>query len=393
MTSRRLLVLTPRYPYPVIGGDRLRIYEICRELAGNYDLTLLSLCETHGELNAPLPNDGVFKQVERIYLPRWRSVLNVVGALASSTPLQIAYYQSTAFANALKVLLPKHDVCLAHLIRTGHYVRNSSVPVVLEMTDAISMNYQRVINFGANRGLRSLIYAFEAKRLLGYERGVINDFAAVTLVSELDRAFLVQDRHCPQVLVASNGVNLEALPFSDRLFSQPVGVFIGNMASLQNLDACIYFAEEVLPVIRRSIDFTFRVVGRIKPADARVLSAFEGVEVAANVDSIVDAVKDARVGLAPVRMGAGVQNKVLEYMALGLPVITSSLALEGLGAKPNQDLLVADSPEEYLGHVVRLWQHVELRSQMAGTAFEYVRCHHSWKERLTPLVSMINHLF
>lgn len=389
---KRILVLTPRFPYPVVGGDRLRIYEICRELSKHYELSLLSLCESEAEMCSPPPTDGVFGKIERVFLPRWRSVLNVLAAVPGQTPLQIAYYQSAAFAGRVRELLPEHDLCIAHLIRTGHYVRQAGTPVILEMTDAISLNYRRVRELEKVRGFKSWVYRFEAERLLRYERAALESFAAVTLVSELDRAFLLDGRGGGNVVVCSNGVDLDALPFRERRTSEPAIAFIGNMASIQNLDACFYFAEEILPRVRGRLRCTFRVVGRIGASDARRLRAMDGVEVFGNVESVPEAVGNARVGVAPVRLGAGVQNKVLEYMALGLPVITSPVALEGLQARAGSDLLVAATPEEYAVQLETLWHDEVLRTRLAASAYRYVRENHSWAGRLRPLVERVSAL-
>lgn len=392
MSRKRILVLTPRFPYPVVGGDRLRIHALCRELAQEHDLTLLSLCESEEEAHMAVPEDEVFSQVERVLLPKWQSRLQVLAAMPGRTPLQVAYYRSRRYARRIAYHLPRHDACLAHLIRTGDYVRSQHVPTALEMTDAISMNYQRVRQLPATRGIRSWIYRIEAQRLMRYEKLVVREFPLVSLVSEIDRDFLLEGSAGSNVLVCSNGVDLQSLPFKNRTQSAPVGVFIGNMQSLQNMDACMYFAEEVLPLIRSQIDFRFRVVGRISSADARRLRAFDGVEVAENVASVADAVSDARVGLAPVRLGAGVQNKVLEYMALGLPVVTSTVALEGLQARPSIDVLVADSPHDYLTQLQTLWQSLNLREQFAARGRQYVQSHHSWSARLAPFVESMNRM-
>ncbi len=119
--KKRLLVLTPRFPYPAIGGDRIRILHICRALSVPFELTLLSLCESREELSLQ-PEDGLFSRIVRIHLPRWRSYLNTALAIPGSRPLQLAYYESAEFRKALKRLGPQHDLVLAHLIRTGHYI-------------------------------------------------------------------------------------------------------------------------------------------------------------------------------------------------------------------------------------------------------------------------------
>ncbi|HFV8663136.1 TPA: glycosyl transferase family 1, partial [Escherichia coli] len=100
INKKQILVLTPRFPFPVIGGDRLRIYKICKELSKHYDLTLLSLCDKREELNYEYDRE-VFSSVHRVYLSKKKSILNVIFSLFSNTPLQIGYYKSKEFEDKL----------------------------------------------------------------------------------------------------------------------------------------------------------------------------------------------------------------------------------------------------------------------------------------------------
>ncbi|CBL44194.1 Putative glycosyltransferase [gamma proteobacterium HdN1] len=386
--KKRLLILTPRFPYPVVGGDRLRIYQVCKALSERFSLTLLSLCETDAEMTMPLPADGVFDRVERVFLSRSRSYLNTLLALGSTTPLQVAYYRSSDFAKAVDRLMPEHDGVLSHLIRCAEYVKESDKPRILEMTDAISLNYERVRQLKNAGGLKAQIYRLESRRLLAYERRIVDAFDLTVLVSETDKVHLVGAQH-DKVMVCSNGVALEHLPFRERHDSQPVIVYIGNMASVQNMDACLYFARDVMPLVTQRVRATFRVVGRISDGDAERLRAFPNVEVTGAVDGVAEAVEDARLGVCPVRLGAGVQNKVLEYMALGLPVVTSSIGLEGFEAQPERDLLVADTPKEYAEAISRIWDNDAMKEQLAINGHAYVNTHHCWLSRLAPMVDRI----
>lgn len=393
MTNRpKVLVLTPRFPYPVVGGDRLRIYHICKELAQTCDLTLLSLCETKAEKNSQVPNDAVFKRIERVFLARWRSALNALTALPTRTPLQVAYYRSSLYKREVARLVAEHDICLAHLIRTGDYIRSLQTPRVLEMTDAISMNYQRVKNLSGKRGWRARIYGIEAERLLEYERRAIGEFDAVTLVSSVDRSFLLDERVNSSVMVCSNGVDLVQFPYIRPNTRERTIVFVGNMTTVQNLDACLYFIEEVLPILRKRGDFRFRIVGRIHPPEVSRLSKHDGVEIHSNVDSVPEAVGNAYAAVAPMRLGAGVQNKILEYLAMGLPTITSSVGLEGLATLPGRELLVADTPEIWVEQLLHLWNHIDQADAQSKAGRDYVERMHSWRSHLAPLVDTVHRL-
>ena len=393
MTGRaRVLVLTPRFPYPVVGGDRLRIHAICRTLAREHSLTLLSLCETKGEFAPALVTDGVFDRIERVLLPRWRSLAQVAAALPGRTPLQVAYYRSRAFAGAVERLLPEHDLALAHLIRTGDYLLGrSGPPAMLEMTDAISMNYERVRRHGAG-GVRGRVYAAEQARLLAYERRMPAAFAAVSLIAEADALYLWGEATPANVVIASNGVDTDRLPFRDRSTAKRVAVFIGNIHSAQNMDACRHFVTDILPLLSETDLAEFRVVGRIRNGDAAWLRTHPRVTVTGEVDSIPDAVADARVGVCPVRIGAGVQNKVLEYLALGLPTVCSPVGHEGIDAVAGEELLVAADAAEFAAQVRRLNDDPALYRRLADRGRRFVETRHGWDAALAPLADEVRRL-
>jgi len=390
--KKKLLVLTPRFPYPVIGGDKLRIYHLCRVLSRRFSLTLLSMCESGDEMHAALPDDGVFDRVERVFLSRRRSYLNTLLALPTRTPLQVAYYRSRAFAAAVTRLLPSHDGAFVHLVRCAEYVRKSDKPRVLEMTDAISLNYSRVKQLRRARGLKSRVFGIEAKRLLDYERTIVDDFDLSVLVSRTDRDYLFPGDPGKKVMVCSNGVDLSGLPYTARSMASRILIFIGDMRTVQNQDMCHYFAEAVLPLLRKRADYRFRIVGSIAPALAERFRAYDGVDVTGRVESVAQAAFDGAIGVCPMRIGAGVQNKILEYMALGLPVVTTSLGHEGLGAQSGRDLLIADSPEEFVDRIEQLVADEAGAVEMTARARAFVEHEHGWERMLAPLVDEVSAL-
>ncbi|MBA5685264.1 glycosyltransferase [Photobacterium damselae subsp. damselae] len=386
---KKILILTPRFPFPVIGGDRLRIYEVCKELSKNYELTLLSLCENRKELSYEV-DDHVFKSIYRVLLPKYRSYLNCLLSLPFDKPLQVAYYDSSEFQSLVNKLAPEHDLILPHLIRMANYAVGFSIPKVLEMTDAISMNYDRVLKTDNNAGLKGIIYKLEAKRLNQYEKSIASKFDCNVLVSPFDRDFLfdINSKEYSKTLVCSNGVDLDKLPYSYS-HNNKILIFIGNMFSAQNFDAAFWFAKNVLPELQKNGDYIFKVIGRIKEDDAKKLRAITGVEVSGAVDSVVTEAKGALAGICSVRLAAGVQNKILEYMALGIPSITTSTGLEGLEAIPDKDILVADTVDDYIKYILKLNEDPVYSENLAKNGFAYVQDNHSWQGKLKPLVDRI----
>ncbi|RDL31284.1 glycosyl transferase family 1 [Photobacterium damselae] len=388
-----ILVITPRFPYPVIGGDRLRIYEICKELSKNHNLILASLCETQEELEFEIPDDAVFNSVHRVFLPKWKSYLQCILSLPTKTPLQVAYYKSSQFSKLIDNLSRDHDLVLSHLIRMADYAKDLPNKKVLEMTDAISMNYSRVCETKNNTGLKGFIYRLEKERLNCYEKEIAEKFDCNVLVSKYDKDFLFLPKTdvYDKTLVCSNGVDISKLTYEFSPNKKEV-VFIGNMFSAQNFDAAMWFAKECLPLLRKHGDYTFKVIGRIKPDDEIKLKRHEGVIITGAVDCIITHARGAIAGICSVRLAAGVQNKILEYMALGLPTITTTTGLEGLDSIPDKDILVADLPQDFVQLILRLENDVHYAEKLSANARKYVEVHHSWSGKLAPLSAKVNQI-
>ncbi|HEX5046065.1 MAG TPA: glycosyltransferase family 4 protein [Gammaproteobacteria bacterium] len=390
----RLLVLAPRYPYPIIGGDRLRIHHVCEQLAERYRLTLLCLCD-RADRDSPAPPDGIFESVERIVLPRWQSRLNCLLALPTRVPLQLAYYWSKAFERRVAELAPQHDAILCHLIRLAEYALPFDMPRVLEMTDAISLNYRRVKEIAPRTRLRSLIYGIEQSRLETFEREIVDRFDAAVLVSHVDRQFLFSDDPSRErkVMVCSNGVDPYELPYQFSAQSSDRIVFIGNTTTLQNFDGVEWFAREVLPRIRvRRPQAVLEIIGHCGAAERERLGALEAVRVVGRVESMADAAAGGAVGVCPIRVGAGVQNKLLDYMALGLPSVTTPVGLEGVTARPGVEVLLAESANAMADAVVKLLTDRHRARVLAEAARDFVERHHRWPAQLEPLVERLGQL-
>jgi len=465
----KILALTSRWPYPVVGGDRLRFHAICREMRKRHRVTLLALCETRAEMAMEAPDDGVFAARHRVFLPRWRSWLNCAAALPGRSPLQVAYYRSAEFRARVAALLPQHDAALAHLIRVAEYLADARAgrPAVLEMTDAISMNYARVAAVGGGLfrgGIRGLIYRVELPRLLKYERAVAARFAVTVLCSPVDRDFLFPPPAPANILVCGNGVDFERVEFSPPGESPapesspspqsspspppPAGiaVFIGNMRTLQNRDAAWWFCRRILPLLRRrNPAWALEIIGPVAAREKARFNRLPGVTATGTVDDVAATVRALRgggdgggdgdieprhprsphprhpraslsgggggagdgagagggggaggapgcglVGICPMRAGAGVQNKILDYMAFGLPCVTTAIGAEGLRARAGEELLIADSAEEFAAAVARLAADSALARRLSINARRHIETAHAWRANLAPLMARLD---
>jgi len=387
-----ILVLTPRYPYPIEAGDTLRIYNICKELSLDHSLTLLSLCNSQEALQRQ--SDNVFDRVERIYHPRWKAWYQSLKALLKGEPLQLGYFRSKTFASRTDDLLDEHDLVLAHFTRTGQYIEGKNdVKTVLEMTDAFSLNYRRVSSLN-QWNLKKLLYRIEAPRIYQYERSTVYDFDLVSLVSDVDRSFLLNEdqQETDHVRVYTNGIDLESRPFSPPS-TLPNMAFIGNMRTVHNQASCDYFIQRILPLVQEEIpEATFKIIGAAPESIHKKYEDNPGVQVTGWVDSIAEAAENAFCGVGVMRVGCGLQNKILEYMALGLPVIANEIGVEGIDLNPGTEAWIAESPEEIANLLIDLYQDQDRQNELACAAREFVERHHTWETALRPFVEDVNRL-
>ncbi len=388
-----ILVLTPRYPYPIHSGEKIRIHHMCRVLSQEHNVTLLSFTDKLGAgLDDPEP--GIYEHVETVFLPKWKSWLQAFMAIPTGTPIQVAYYQSSKFRDAVERLAPNHDLVMAHLIRTAPYVSGwDGTPTILEMTDALSLNYERVRSEGTKWSLKSLVYLLEVDRVRRFEHQSVRQFDLVSLVSTTDRDYLQRELPEKQNLtVYPNGVDTDEFR-PVKTGSVPAVAFVGNMRTAQNQDACNYFVENVLPRLREALPcFQFRIIGASPGSVAAQYRSVEGVDFVGRVDSIADAVEGVCAGVCPMRVGAGLQNKVLEYMAMELPAVVTPMGLEGIEAVPGKQIIVSDNAADMAADILRLCKDDEYRAFVGRQGRQFVENHHQWERTLAPLLKDIDQL-
>ncbi len=366
----------------------LRIYRLCEALRCTFRITLLSICQSAEEMEAVLPEDNPFSEVHRIRLPKWRSYVNALTALVTGRSMQTSYYHSGEFAQAVARLQGSHDILLCHLARTAPYAAGFRGTKVLELTDFIPLTYARSNSIkGKALSLRRLIYTLEQGRVDRAQNQLAPQFDLITFVSDVDREMFLKSSGMPPAKVATfgNGVNLHERPFHEARSGKTLA-FVGTLKAMPNADAVSYFITSVLPLIHNSDpDVKFRVVGAV---DDNFKARFEGshVQFTGPVPDLAKALEDCVLGVCPVRIGAGVQNKMLDYMALGLPAVTTRIGAEGLdGQKDHTFVVTDDKPEAFAETITSLLDNDKWRRQLARNGRELMEDHYSWAGRLGDL--------
>ena len=385
--TKKICILTPRFPFPENGGDVLRINHIARYLkAQGHQLILVSL----SDVGAPRVEEAerLYDKVFFVRRKHWQSYLKGMLYPLRRKPMQCGYYDSSTYRALLKEVVRKErpDLFVSHLLRMAPYLEELQVEGVsiVEMTDALSKTYA-MSAVAKSGGLMKWVYRVERSLIRRYEEKVIRSFPKVVLVSQADVDFLRKrlgaEKASRSLAMHTNGVtcvdNLVRTYDSDKI------CFIGNMRTLQNQDAVLHFVHDVLPLIRRERPSAkFYVVGAEPPQSILALAS-DHVVVTGFVDDLEATIQDSCLAVAPVRVAAGIQNKVLVAMGCGLPVVMTSLISQAIPElKDGENCVIRDDANSFATQCIQLMKNKELRDKIGSEGYQMVLRNYSWHEKL-----------
>jgi sugar transferase (PEP-CTERM/EpsH1 system associated) len=388
-----LLLLTQRIPYPPNKGEKIRHFQILKHLAKDHNVHLGCLVDD--------PNDWQHADTVRSFctdthfawLDRRRDTLSHLGALMTGSALSVALYRDHGLARWVSKVLDtvQPDIVFVCSSNMAPYVLNHPHRGRRRIVDLVDVDSEKWRVYAEQAsGPMKWLYGREARMVFALERRVAYAVDYSTFVSEPEAEMfrtLVPER-APSVVGVSNGVDCDYFdPTGDYPApydtAPPNFVFTGTMDYVPNVDAVTWFAREILPAIRQSLpQAQFHIVGASPTPAVQTLAQLQGIHVTGRVPDVRPYLTHATAAVAPMRIARGIQNKVLEAMAMARPVIVTSDALEGIDATPETELILANDPAAFAGASCRLAADAEEGRKMGAAARRLVIEHFSWEGRL-----------
>lgn len=376
----KFLFLANRVPYPPYRGDKLKIYNLARRLAGRHELHLLTFAQTEEDLQYKAELEKIFTKVHFIYLPKWRSALNCLSALWSKLPLQVLYFKSAAMRRKVNEVLAADAfdaIHVQHLRMSPYLAGMHNVPRILDMPDAFSMYWERRKKAQKNPFLK-IFETIEQRRVLKYEH-VMAAYDMALVCSQEDLDYLVAQHDLHNINLLPNGVDLDTFKGGNHDYSHNhTLLFTGNMDYAPNVDAVGYFAEDILPLIRQQHPQVKFVIAGQRPVKKVQELANDHIEVTGFVKNLAAVYNTASVVVAPLRFGAGTQNKVLEAMAMGVPVVCSSVGFKGLGIESGEGAIMQTEATAFANSVIALLDSQEKRKTVGEKGMAVMRARFGW---------------
>jgi len=381
----KLLVVLPRVPFPVEKGDKLRAYHQLRCLSVKHEIHLITLNDEQLDPDAEYELKKFCKSVHVFNLNPIGLVYNLIWAFFTGRPFQIGYFHrfnvKREIQNLIAEIKPDHIYC--QLARTAEYVMGIDIPKTID--------YQDVFSVGLQRRLPDLpfwkrpFFAMEAERMSVYEESVFYQFDHHTIIAHPDRDLLPFNGR-DKVLIVPNGVDFSYFIPDNDIEKRYDLVFTGNMAYPPNIMAVEFLVRKILPIVWESRPSTNLLIAGTTP-HLKVRSLSESrILVSGWLKDMRTAYSASRIFIAPMLIGTGLQNKLLEAMAMDMPCITSFMANEALVATPGKDVLIAENPAEYARHILSLLKDPKKAKKLSENGFLFVKSHYDW-EAATALLS------
>lgn len=352
-----LLFISQRIPYPPNKGDKIRSYNILRHLANSFRVKLATFIDDPDDWRH-MP--AVREMCVDMHVANLNPLLaraRCLSGLLTGQPLSVPYYWNRELAAWIAETLRREpaDVVFFYSSAVGQYLPLLPARprrVIVDFVDVDSDKWQQYAD--RQTWPKSWIYRRESRKLLSFDRKLAQAADANILVSEQEAALFrsLAPESAERTFGIGNGIDATYFapdPARPRLIPQgrPTVVFTGAMDYWPNIDAVSWFVADILPRIRQQLNAAFYIVGSNPTQQVLALGAHEGVHVTGRVEDIRPFLADAAAAVAPMRIARGIQNKVLEAMAMARPVVTTSQGLEGIEAVPGRHLLLADDAESF----------------------------------------------
>lgn len=389
----RVLYISPYIPTRI----RVRTYSLITELAKQHEVHVVALCDTKNEEQL-LGKDDLQEKASSYKIidhSKLKAIAQSFIALPTSSPMCTAYCWSGSMQKEINYLLAKHDFDIIHIehLRAAHFHRsNTSIPIVFDSVDCLTELFSQMAKSKEHSLLSRSIMKEEAWKLRRYEPKLLGRFDRVLTTTEIERQAILNLNPNVKVSVAPNGVDTDYF-HSDGATRQPGKiVFTGKMSYSPNAQAAIWFASNIMPYIKNKYPFAeFIIAGSNPPREVLNLADQPGIKVTGFISDMRAQLDDCSIAVAPMQIAAGIQNKILEAMAMSLPVVASKISVRAFGDN-HPGILETESADEMIQTLCTLIESPEQAIEIGNTGRDEVCKKYSWSASASQISDIYHQL-
>jgi sugar transferase (PEP-CTERM/EpsH1 system associated) len=385
---KKILVVLSRVPYPLDKGDKLRAFHQIKSLSEQHDVFLFALNDTKIHPKSIEVLNQYCKEICIASISKIEIAFNLMLGIFGNKPFQVYYFHHQSAQRKFDAFYQKvnPDAIYCQLIRTAEYAKHiNKVPKTIDYQDAFAKGMERRIK-NATFFLKPF-FRSEHERLRKYEHIIFHYFERHIIISEQDKNYIIHEEN-NKIEVIPNGVDLDY--FSPQIINKDFDlVFTGNMSYPPNINCAQFLVNEVMPLVWKKRHKSNILISGTSPTNEVLSLASNRVKISGWVEDMRESYARSRIFIAPMQIGTGLQNKLLEAMAMQLPCITSPLANAPLGAKNKQEILVGENANEVAALILDLLENENKIAELAQQGRLFVELNYSWKTHNKKLTEII----
>ncbi len=385
----RILFLSQRVPYPPNRGDKITTWRLIERMARTHEVSVVAF--SHDDADDMAVKHLIDKGFDTVGIPH-RSLparIRSLPLLLTKKPLTLGYYGSKELQAEVDKRIGDTDLVYAYSSSMGAFMLHHDLPRVMHFAELDSDKWRQ---YAARTGPPGRwIYGREARTLLEFERRIAAVCKTNVLCTPLEEKIFKEQIPDAPTTVLKNGVDLEHFK-PDPEYAVPRRiVFTGVMNYLPNVDGCQWFTRRVfLRLLQKFPDAGFDIVGASPSREVEELAQYPNVQVTGSVPDTRLLLREASVSVAPLRIARGIQNKVLEALAMGLPVVGTTAATQGVEGEPGRHYVVADDEDAFYEAVARLLREPEEAAELGRRGRAFVEENYDWDKCLAPLDAILS---
>jgi len=407
----KILIVSSLFPLPIEAGGKVRLYNVIKNLSRDHSISLLSLISEDELKLIPLMkqycsivetvpvrfNENLLSKISSFQdLSKVSYFMKRLMMVLSGHPYDITRWYFPLFHHKFNRMIEKNSFDLikielpfAEQYLNHNKLREKGIRTFLAEYEIRSVFFRR--KSATEKGLSKLVSYSLYKQMERYLRSVWRRVDTVVAVSEVDKRKILDLEPACNVIVVPNGVDISYFtPRRKRVCTNDI-LFIGEMRHIQNLDGISYFAEEIFPLILSDIpDATLTIVGSYMSKKVSALGKRKNIEVVGRVEDVRTPLSACDVMIVPVRISGGTRLRILEAMASGVPVVSTSIGSEGLDVSPDENIMIADDKHDFAERTLRLLKDDTLRKNISLKARKFVEKRYSWDKIVADFSEKLN---
>jgi glycosyltransferase involved in cell wall biosynthesis len=375
----KIIFITSRFPYPLNKGDKLRVFFQLKYLSEKFEIHLIALEKnaiSKDHYDAVLP---YCKSIHIFIIPVHKRIFQLILSPIKKIPLQVAYFYNRKINKTIISLINevKPDYIHCHLIRTTEYVKGiENISKSLDFMDSFGKGMEKRQLIESNV-FKRLLFCYEKNQLFRYENHVFDFIDKFAIISEQDKNSIKSPR-VNEIYIIPNGVDFDSFypRFEDKKYDI---LFMGNLGYPPNIEAVMYLSNKIMPILKtHKPKIKLLIAGINAPNRIKKLQS-ENIDVIENFKNISDSIAISRIMLAPMQISIGLQNKILQAMAMQTPCIVSTVSNNAIKAPINKAIIEANTPQEYSKNIIELLNNEERANEIGLEGFRFVKEKYSWE--------------